>query len=150
MDGPPDDLQGAMNNVVLDAVELAPGEKSAMSLILPATFSIIFDPVTHTAVFLDVTGEPTQERRSLSFVLNDSHSQSAKIELRPGPARIAFDNRSARRSLPGVWVHNEHMDALFSRRRPFLTATRLMSNQAFRDVYRNATLDPTGRSRLPT
>ena len=138
----PDDLEGLLKPIVLDAVELAPGEKAAMNLVLPAAFSIVFDPATHTTEFLDVAGEPTTERRNLSFVISDGHSHNGRHELRPGPVRIAIENRSARRALPGVWVHNEHMDALFSRRRPFLTATRLMSNQAFRDVYRNATLDP--------
>ena len=36
-----------------------------MSLTMPAEFRIIFDPVTHTAVFLDVAWEPTAERRNL-------------------------------------------------------------------------------------
>src|ERR1700722_1913256 len=67
----PDDLQGAMDKITLDVMELGPGEKAAMSLTMPAEFGIIFDPVTHTAVFLDVAGEPTTERRNLSVVLSE-------------------------------------------------------------------------------
>jgi len=141
----PEDLDRAVEKIVLDAVELAPGEKAALSLALPAAFAIVFDPVTHTTVFLEAAGEPTSERRNLSLVLNDTHSASAKHELRPGPVRVAFENRSARRTLPGVWLHTEDMDALFSRRRPFLTAKRLLSNQTFRDLYRSGTLDAEQR-----
>jgi class 3 adenylate cyclase len=144
----PDDLDSFFEKICLDAVELAPGEKATLSLVLPAAFAIVFDPVTHTAVFLDVAGEPTSERRSLSLVLNDTHSAAAKHELRPGPVRVAIENRSARRTLPGVWLHNEDMDALFSRRRPFLTAKRLLSNQAFRDLYRSGTFDAQQRFKI--
>src|SRR5208337_4937695 len=128
----PDDLDGAMDKVTLDVMELAPGEKAAMSLTLPAEFAIIFDPVTHTAVFLDVGGEPTTERRSLSVVLSESTAHSATHHLRPGPVRIAVENKSGRRTIPGVWIHNAEMSALMNRRRPFLTATRVLSNQTFK------------------
>ncbi len=80
----PDDLDSAMDKVTLDVMELAPGEKAAMSLTLPAEFAIIFDPVTHTAVFLDVGGEPTTERRSLSVVFSEATTHSATHKLRPG------------------------------------------------------------------
>ena len=94
----PDDLDGELDKVTLDVMDLAPGEKAAMSLTLPAEFGIIFDPVTHTAVFLDVGGEPTTERRSLSVVLSETTAQSATHQLRPGPVRIAIENKSARSS----------------------------------------------------
>ena len=35
-----------------------------------------------------------------------------------------------------------------SRRRPFLTATRLLSNQTFRDLYRSGTFDPEQRFKI--
>ena len=119
-----------------------------MSLTLPPAFCIIFDPVTHTAVFLDVAGEPTSERRSLSVVFSETTAHSGTLQLRPGPVRIAVENKSARRTIPGVWIHNAEMDALMNRRRPFLTATRVLSNQTFHDLYRNATLDPEQRFRI--
>ena len=144
----PDDLQSAMDKVTLDVMELGPGEKAAMSLIMPAEFGIIFDPVTHTAVFLDVAGEPTTERRSLSVVLSEAAAHSATHRPRPGPIRIAVENKSGRRTIPGLWIHNAEMTALMNRRRPFLTATRVLSNQTFRDLYRNATLDPEQRFKI--
>jgi class 3 adenylate cyclase len=42
--------------------------------------------------------------------------------------------------LPAVWVANEALDKLLRRRKPVLTAKRLLTNQAFRDIYRTDTL----------
>jgi Family of unknown function (DUF5939) len=50
-----------------------------MSLIMPAEFGVIFDPVTHTAVFLDTAGEPTTERRSLSVALSEAAAMAPRI-----------------------------------------------------------------------
>ncbi len=144
----PEDVEGVIQRVTLDVMELAPGERAAMSLTLPKGFAIVFDPVTHTSVFLDVAGEETHERRSLSLAFADEHAHSGTATFQPGPARISFENRSARRTLPGIWLHGEEMDALTSRRRPFLTATRMLSNQAFRDLYRSGTFDPEQRFKI--
>ena len=45
-----------------------------MSLVAAAGFVIVFDPVTHTTQFLDVSGDETSERRNLSVVFNDFHA----------------------------------------------------------------------------
>ena len=42
--------------------------------------------------------------------------------------------------LPAVWVANAALDAILTRRKPVLTATRLLTNQTFRDIYRTDTL----------
>ncbi len=144
----PDDVESAIDRITLDLMELAPAEKAAMSLTLPKGFVIAFDPVTHTSLFLDVSGEETHERRSLSIVFADAHAHNGTMALRPGPARITFENKSGRRTLPGLWLHGPEMDNLSSRRRPFLTATRLLSNQTFRDLYRSGTFDPEQRFKI--
>src|SRR5712691_12262470 len=43
----PDDFEQLIEEIVLDAVELSPGEKALLSLQLPAEFVIVIDPVTH-------------------------------------------------------------------------------------------------------
>ena len=144
----PDDMDAVMNTVTLDVMELAPGEKAAMSLTLPTGLIIVFDPASHTTLFLDVAGEPTQERRSLSLVFSDTHAHAGQITLPPGPARIAFDNKSAKRAIPGLWVSTEATHQLLGKRRRFLTATRLLSNQTFRDLYRSGTLDKDQRFKI--
>src|SRR5471032_2707836 len=62
------------NEVVLDALELPPGEKAVLSLQLPPQFIIVFEPVTHAAQFIDVQGEPTRERQQLSLVYGETRS----------------------------------------------------------------------------
>jgi class 3 adenylate cyclase len=144
----PEDLEPAIQKVTLDLMELQPGEKAAMSLTLPAGLIIAFDPVTHASLFLEVGGEETAERRSLSVVLADANAHFGSMKLQPGPARITFENKSGQRTLPGVWVHSPEMDRLSTRRRPVLTANRLLSNQTFRDLYRSGTFDPEQRFKI--
>jgi class 3 adenylate cyclase len=144
----PDDFQERLEEIVLDAVELPPGERAILSLQLPPEFVIIFDPVTHAAQFIDVKGEPTRERQSLSLVLNETHPQNETLELHPGPLRLLLENRTNRRVLPAVWVANDALHHLMERRRPFLTAKRLLTNQTFRDVYRTETLDVDQRLKI--
>ena len=144
----PEDVESVVQNTTLDVMELAPGEKAAMSLILPKGFAIVFDPVTHSSLFLDVDGEETHERRNLSLVFTDSHAHSGTLKVQPGPARISYENKAARRTLPGVWLHTAEMEKITGGRRPFLNATRLLSNQEFRDLYRSGTFDPEQRFKI--
>ena len=119
-----------------------------MSLILPKGFAIVFDPVTHSSLFLEVDGEETHERRNLSLVFTNSHAHSGTLKVQPGPARISYENKATRRTLPGVWLHTAEMEKITSGRRPFLNATRLLSNQEFRDLYRSGTFDPEQRFKI--
>lgn len=144
----PEDIESAVSRVTLDQMELAPGERASMSLTLPKGFFIAFDPVTHATMFLDASGEETQERRTLSLIFAESHAHSGTVALAPGPVRISFENKAGRRTLPGLWVHGDALNALSDARRPFLTATRLLSNQTFRDLYRDGTFDPEQRFKI--
>jgi class 3 adenylate cyclase len=144
----PDDIEAAINAVTLDVMDLAPGEKAAMSLTLPEGLIILLDPVTHSTLFLDVKGEPTHERRNVSLVFSDLHAHAGTLSLQPGPARISLENRAAKRTIPGLWVAGEAMQQNLSKRRAFLTATRLLSNQTFRDLYRTGTLEKDQRFKI--
>src|SRR5205823_5931933 len=130
----PDDFERIIEDVTLDSVELPPGEKAQLSLTLPAEFIIVFEPVTHAAQFIDVKGEPTSERQNLTIVYTDLRAPTGTMELRPGPLRLSLENRTNRRILPGIWVANDAMHDFLGKRRPFLTAKRLLSNQTFRDI----------------
>jgi class 3 adenylate cyclase len=68
--------------------------------------------------------------------------------MRPGPLRIAFENKAATRVIPSIWVRNDRMYAILNRRRPFLTAKRVLSNQTFRDLYRTDALDIDQRLKI--
>src|SRR5216683_1579404 len=144
----PDDFEQLIEEIVLDAVELPPGEKALLSLQLPAEFVIVIDPVTHTTQFLDVKGEPTRERQNLSLVFDKVLSPTETVELRPGPLRLSLENRTATRALPGLWVAGDKLHELLGRRKPFLTAKRLLTNQVFRDVYGTDTIDVDQRLKI--
>ncbi|WP_262032242.1 adenylate/guanylate cyclase domain-containing protein [Microvirga sp. Mcv34] len=144
----PEDYERRLDEIVLDAVDLPPGERAILSLQLPAEFVIVFDPVTHAAQFIDVKGEPTRERQNLTLVLNESHPQNDTLVMQPGPLRITLENRTNRRVLPAVWVAGDVLHHMLERRRPFLTAKRLLTNQTFRDLYRTDTLDIDQRLKI--
>ncbi|WP_027132886.1 adenylate/guanylate cyclase domain-containing protein [Geminicoccus roseus] len=144
----PDDLDRLLDEVTLELVELPPGERAILSLQLPAAFLVVSDPVTHSTQFLDVKGEPTRERQSLTVVIDPMSPPSGTVELHPGPLRLTLENRAGRRTLPGVWIAGDTLHDLLGRRRPFLTAKRLLSNQTFRDIYRTDTLDVDQRLKI--
>ena len=144
----PENIEEAIERMTLDVMELPAGERATMSLTLPRGFVIAFDPVTHTTQFLDVSGEETSERRNLSIAFNDAHSHKGTLSMQPGPLRVTFDNKSNKRTIPGLWISGEAMKELLGGRRPFLTATRLLSNQTFRDLFRTGTLNPDQRFKI--
>lgn len=148
VDLPDDDYETIIGDFLLDAIELPPGEKGVISLQLPAEYIIVFEPVTHAVQFIDVAGEPTRERRSLSITYDRSHSASSEIKLQPGPVRIHVENHLDVRTLPSVCVANERLHDLLGRRRPFLTARDLLSNQTFRDLYRTDTIGADQRLKI--
>jgi len=141
VDLPNDDkLANLIKEITLQTVELQPGEKVELSLQAPEEFLIVFDPVAHMSQFIDVKGEPTREQQSLAFVMTKDHAPAGTLEMRPGPLRIFLENRSASRTLPGIWIAGDKLHDLLGRRRAFLTAKRLLTNQTFRDIYRTDTL----------
>lgn len=144
----PEDIETPLEEITLESLELPPGEKAIVSLTLPAQFVILFDPVSHSTHFIDVKGEPTRERQNLSFVLNTVRAPTVTTVLRPGPLRVALENRTGQRVLPTLWVANDTLHALLGRRRPFVTAKRLLSNQVFRDIFRTDTLDVDQRLKI--
>lgn len=138
-----DSFASLTEEVTLDALEVPAGERAVLSLQLPPQFIIVFEPVTHSAHFIDVQGEPTKERQQLALIYNKAHPPTGSITLRPGPLRLSLDNQAGVRTLPTVFVAADALHHLLGKRRPFLTAKRMLSNQTFRDVFKadNLTID---------
>src|SRR5262244_394202 len=148
VDLPDETFEATCEQLTLDAVELPAGDKAILSLQLPAELVIVGEPVTHVAQFIEVKGEPAGERQNLALVYNNVRAPTGTLELRPGPLRLSLDNRTAARVLPTLWIANNDLHELTSKRRPFLTAKRLLSNQTFRDIYRTDTLDVDQRLKI--
>jgi len=144
----PGDFEQVIEEITLDAIELPPGEKALLSLQLPAEFVILMDPVTHGTQFLDVKGEPTRERQNLSLVFDKVRKPTGTTTMRPGPLRLSLENRTETRLLPGLWIAGDKLHELLGRRRPFLTAKRMLTNQVFRDIYGTDTIDVEQRLKI--
>ncbi|HEX5318124.1 MAG TPA: adenylate/guanylate cyclase domain-containing protein [Stellaceae bacterium] len=144
----PEDFERIGEEITLDTLELPAGEKAQLSLHLPAEFLIVFDPVTHSAQFIEVKGEPTRDRQNLAIAFTQLQAPTATVEMRPGPLRLSLENRTDTRVLPGVWIVGDTLHELLARRRPFLTAKQLLTNQVFRDLYGTNTLDPEQRLKI--
>jgi class 3 adenylate cyclase len=131
------------DEIVLDARELPAHEKAELTLTLPSQFIIVFEPVTHAAQFIDVQGEPTDAPQALTLTYKGDHAPTQTTTLRPGPVSISFDNQTIHRVLPSVLVAADALHHLIGKRKPFLTAKRILSNQTFRDLYKadNLTID---------
>jgi len=148
VDLPNEGYEATVDQFILEALELPAGEKAVVSLQLPAEYVIIFEPVTHAAQFLDVKGEPSKERQTISLVFDRMQRHRDPITLRPGPLRILMENHAEIRTLPSVCLANDVLHDLLGQRRPFLTAKRLLSNQTFRDIHRTDTIDVDQRLKI--
>src|SRR5450756_2086598 len=137
------------DEVVLDALELPAGEKAVLSLQLPSEFIIVFEPVTHAAQFIDVQGEPTKERQQLSLIYSKTKTPNGgTITMRPGPLRLQIDNQAGVRVLPSVFIAADALHHLIGKRKPFLTAKPMLTNQTFRDVFKADNLNIDQRLKI--
>jgi len=137
------------DEVTLDTLELPAGEKATMSLQLPSDFIIVFEPVTHAAQFIDVQGEPTKKRQQLSLIYKKTPSPTGgTVTFRPGPLRLSLDNQAGVRVLPSVFIAADALHHLIGKRKPFLTAKRMLTNQTFRDVFKADNLNIDQRLKI--
>src|SRR5947199_7756222 len=149
VDLPDDDtLAKWVQETTLDTLELSAGEKVVLSLQLPEGYVIVFDPVLHMSQHIEVNGEPARESQSLSFVMTRDHAPSGTLQMRPGPLRLTLQNPLNVRTLPATWFVSDKVHDLVGKRRPFLTAKRLLTNQTFRDIYRTDAIDVDQRLKI--
>ena len=137
------------DEVTLDILELPAGEKAVLSLVLPKEFIIVFEPVTHSAQFIDVQGEVTKERQQLSLVYHKTPTPTGGTRtMRPGPLRLSLENQADVRVLPSVFIAGDVMHDVIGKRKPSLTAKRMLSNQTFRDVFKADNLSVDQRLKI--
>ncbi len=146
----PDDETFAkwIEETTLGTLELEAGEKVVFSLQLPEGFVDVFDPVVNMSLFMEIKGEPARKSQSLSFIMTKDHAPAETVPLRPGTLQLTLENRSNVRTLPGIWVVSDKVHDFVGKRRPFLTAKRLLTNQTFRDIHRTDALDVDQRLKI--
>ena len=137
-----------IQETTLGTLELSPGEKVVLSLQLPEGFVDVFDPVVNMTQDIEVKGDPARESQSLSFVMTRDHPPASTVQMRPGPLQLTLENRSKVRTLPGIWIVSDKIHNFVGKRRPFLTAKRLLTNQTFRDIHRTDALDVDQRLKI--
>ena len=142
VDLPDDETFGKwVKETTLDTLELAAGEKVVLSLQLPEGVVDVFDPVVNMSQSIEVIGEPARKSQLLSFIMTRDHAPLKDVQMRPGPLQLTLENRTNVRTLPAIWIVSDKVHDLVRKRRPFLTAKRLLTNQTFRDIYRTDALD---------
>jgi class 3 adenylate cyclase len=144
----PDDFSPIFGETILGFSELAAGETTLLQLSLSDAPAILFDPMTHTSQIMQVSGAATQTPQDLTIAIEDVHHPRDPIPLQPGPLRLSLENRTSRRALPIIWVLDEGLRDLVSRRVPFLTAKQLLTHQTFRDIYRTDVLNIDQRFKI--
>jgi len=146
----PDDETFAtwIKETTLGTFELPAGEKVVLSLHLPEGFVDVFDPVVNMTQDFEVKGVPAQESQLFSFVMTRDHPPAKTVQMRPGPLQLTLENRSNVRTLPAIWVISDKIHNFVRKRRPFLTAKRLLTNQTFRDIHRTDALDVDQRLKI--
>jgi hypothetical protein len=97
----PETFAAQLEDITLEIVELPAGEKAILSVQVPAGMLTLFDPVTHTTKYIEVKGEPTRERQTTAMAFDTVLPPTDTIQLRPGPLRVALENRTDQRVLPG-------------------------------------------------
>lgn len=134
--------------VTLAAIELPAHQRTELLVQLPAQFIIVFEPVTHAAQFIDVQGEANGEIRELAITYSQAHPPGGTLTLRPGPLRLSLDNQTGARVLPSVFIAADALHHLIGKRKPFLTAKRMLTNQTFRDLYKADNLNIDQRLKI--
>jgi class 3 adenylate cyclase len=146
----PDDETFAkwIEDTTLGTLELAAGEKVVLSLQLPEGAVDVYDPVVNMSLFMEIKGEPVRKSQSLSFIMTKDLAPAETVQMSPGPLQLTLENRSNVRTLPGIWVVSDKVHNFVGKRRPFLTAKRLLTNQTFRDIHRTDALDVDQRLKI--
>jgi class 3 adenylate cyclase len=150
IDLPADDrvFEALVERMVIDSAALAPGDERTLSVTLPAQFCIVFDPVTHAAQFIDVQGAPARSPQALRVAFRSPPVPNTTVRLQPGPLELTFENHTSVRVLPGLFIAGHDLHALLGRRKRYLTAKQVLSNQTFRDLHRTDALDVDQRLSL--
>jgi hypothetical protein len=130
-------------------LELPGGRQGGAVAAIAEEFVIVFEPVTHAAQFIDVQGEPTKERQQLVAGLRQDGDADGWNQDDATGTVAAVARQSGRCAGAAVGLHRRRRDAsLIGKRKPFLTAKRMLSNQTFRDVFKADNLNIDQRLKI--
>lgn len=137
----PDDVEPFVSEAVLNAFEVGPGASVECRIRLDGGTAVLFDPVTHHARFLEIDGPASAGPQRIAIAIEDINWPTDRIRIAPGALNLSIANRTQQRVLPILWTVGPALKRIVSGRLPVLTASQLMSSQAFRDLYGSSVLD---------
>jgi class 3 adenylate cyclase len=126
---------------------IPPGGRVVLQLSLAENYFILLDAFNHVGCHIDVKGEPVKARQDVTVVLAPGGASPAKVEIHPGPLRLAVENRTTGVAMVGLFNPNDAFHHGLQKR-PFVTGKRLLSNQTFRDLFRGETLEMNQRLKI--
>ena len=93
-------------------------------------------------------GEPTRERQNLSLVFNKVRAPTGTVSCAPDRCASRSTTAPTAGSCRASGSPATRSTPCSARRRPFLTAKRLLTNQIFRDIYGADTIDVDQRLKI--
>ena len=134
----PETLGDMLAEFTVDSIDLPPGDKAVLSVQLPERIRhrVRSGDARHAISSTSKASRRASGRRC-PWSSTGARRRSARVEMRPGPLRLSLENRTDRRVLPALWIAGDSLHHLLGKRKPFLTAKRLLTNQTFRDIYRH-------------
>ena len=139
----------ALHNGILAAGRAPPGVAHEVRVEFPAGDALLLAPTNHVALYLRAHASAPKE---VSFDLLDDRAIPATLDVPVGPADLRIMNRTAQAAgyvitstagarwpdmaLPGEPLTHPTL--------PYLTGTRLVATQAFRDLFRAESIPSDG------
>ena len=124
-----------------------PGETKTYTTTLARGILTSSEVISHGEFVVVITGEPVQELQRIVASYIDGHVEIDHKKIAPGPCEIVITNSGAHRAAIEVHqVADEYIETMYDEVLvfpEFLTGTRLIMNQTFRDLFTAETINPT-------
>lgn len=144
----PDDPAKTVSKAIYKAVELQPGARVICPIKMRNGLAVLFEPVTHRSLFLEVDGATAASPQELTVSLENLGSILRPLRVAPGPLILTLENGTTQRLMPILWIVGDALKRIVARRIPVLSAKRLLTHQTFRDLYRTTVLDTHQRFKI--
>ncbi len=148
IDLPTENFDELIEEITLDAVELLPGSKAILSLQLPPTSSLCSNPSRMRRASSTSKANRHGSARTCRWCSTTCDRRRGRWSC--GQDRSGCNWRTKHHAVrcPAFGSPTTGCMSLLGRRKRFLTAKRLLSNQTFRDIYRTDTLDIDQRLKI--
>ncbi len=142
-----------LERCILMAERLAPEQTKELEIPLGKGATVLLAPLSHATSYLftkETNEAPSSAIPTIEFF--DGYAIPENLHLSPGPTRIRVINRTSKPIgfivspiLMNVWpAPAKPNEPLTHKLNPYLTGSRLVSSQAFRDLFRTESIPSEG------